>query len=169
MATGVAQQMAAAPRTSGAAAAVKAKNRFDSVFGEIIFKAVNTRDPLVWKDGTKSTKLADVRIETGPGTSLYFRAAINLLEKNAERTVKLQMPSTGGSFKTPIFACEDAASERDFILWCKGVAVRYMDWRKAQGAKGAATISSASAGLSVTDDDLGLSPEPHAPEAPTGN
>lgn len=147
-----ARRMAAAPVAG--VPRVKAKNRFDSIFGDIIFKASPTRDPLRYENGTVSTQLADVRIELGKGSGAYLKATVKKLEHTTGVIeVKLQMPSAGGKFKQPVITTEDADVAADYIQWQASVAGRYMEWRK--GNKGArASVSSSAAALTVKAEDL---------------
>ena len=151
----IARQMAAAPTEPKER---KPKNRFDPIFGEIVFKAVTGQnDPLVYRDGTKQTRLALVAIEL-KGTKAYINgASIVRLQKDGQPDqFRLNLPSMGGQFKRPVFdTSEDENASNDLNEFGRNVVEQWKGWRKRQVAAGtAAAVVSTSKGIAVNPDEL---------------
>lgn len=157
------REMAGAPVTTNKTKKEK-PNPFDDHFPPqaVSFKN-NVTDPLrAWSDGTVPQTLADVVIPIGK-TDAVIHARIQVLRKPAAGArFELMLPSSGTAFRQPMIDTKNSDDARENLNRWKGVVVqRWIEWRKSEKAKGAASISAktVTTGVAANDEmltELGL-------------
>jgi hypothetical protein len=154
-----AREMVNAPKNGSNAAKAKV-NPFQAIFpvAGVVFRMNIQKEPNTWRDGTTSRTLADAILNIGGIPGAYVPSArVVQKTKAGHTTFDLQMPSSGQQFRHPMISCkEDENTDRLWDEHRAAIVKCFLEWRKAEVAKGAASISKRGGpeGIAATQEDL---------------
>jgi hypothetical protein len=123
----------------------------------ISFKMAVREPNAPWKDGTISQNIAEAVINvhdpvTGLPTGLEIRSVrIAKRTKLGKTVLDLQMPSTGTSFRQPVFDTDEQQAKDGFNRWRKLAVDAFYAWRTADVAAAKANGHDAQAAVTISD------------------